>query len=424
MEALCGLEQVLGIQSSANISFLMTGNFRNPGPFGGFLAMMMSISGAYIIKYRKRAKGVYRQTMIAAAAVAFCSGLLVLPASMSRAAWISLFIALIAAIASDTAAKSWAKNHRGTCVGLAMVAVILLAGAFFLKKDSALGRLHIWHMEALAIAHNPFGTGQGSAAATYGRTQEQYFKENLDSVPDAIVRVAGCPEYSFNEYLHVGMEFGIPGMLLFITLLGAALHSLLKSRNTLAYGLISWMVFAFASYPLSVPRINLLLGILLVSAVFDSRMKAAWKYPLAMVAACLSVALFVNSGKNADFRTIYDIGHAQFVNGDYSESIETLSEGASQSSDPMFHVMMGRSYEALGDYTNAEKEYWTARYMVPCRIYPLVRLTRLYVKNGDNDAAFRCAEQAAGMPIKEGHVTMSNLQKEICVTLDSLKSCR
>lgn len=46
-ESGCGVLQVLGLARSAHALFPLTGHFQNPGPFGGFVAMLMSICLAY-----------------------------------------------------------------------------------------------------------------------------------------------------------------------------------------------------------------------------------------------------------------------------------------------------------------------------------------------------------------------------------------
>lgn len=51
---------------------------------------------------------------------------------------------------------------------------------------------------------------------------------------------------------------------------------------------------------------------------------------------------------------------------------------------------MGRNYEALGEYGAAREEYICAYYMVPCRLYPLVRLMRMEIALGnDGDEGLR-----------------------------------
>ena len=49
-EAGYGLLQVLGWRSSRHALYALTGHFQNPGPFGGFIACVMAVSGACMQK--------------------------------------------------------------------------------------------------------------------------------------------------------------------------------------------------------------------------------------------------------------------------------------------------------------------------------------------------------------------------------------
>lgn len=60
-----------------------------------------------------------------------------------------------------------------------------------------------------AIAESPVvGYGMGNFVLAYGRAQENYFANEEYSETEELV--AGSPEYAFNEYLQVAVEYGIP----------------------------------------------------------------------------------------------------------------------------------------------------------------------------------------------------------------------
>ena len=46
-EGILGFVQVTGLGLSKHTGFLMTGSFTNPGPYGGFIAISLSLLGAY-----------------------------------------------------------------------------------------------------------------------------------------------------------------------------------------------------------------------------------------------------------------------------------------------------------------------------------------------------------------------------------------
>lgn len=83
-----------------------------------------------------------------------------------------------------------------------------------------------------------------------------------------------------------------------------------------------------------------------------------------------------------NYRYLYDYGYSLMQVGKYNDALKILSEGAAISSDPMFRNMIGKCYQALGDFIAAEKEYNRAHFMVPSRLYPHVLLMEMYVLNG------------------------------------------
>ena len=54
-EAVLGFLQVIGLQTSGNVNYLITGSFSNPGPYGGLIAVVLSILIAYLWLYRRNA---------------------------------------------------------------------------------------------------------------------------------------------------------------------------------------------------------------------------------------------------------------------------------------------------------------------------------------------------------------------------------
>lgn len=87
-----------------------------------------------------------------------------------------------------------------------LILLLAAAGMFFLKPDSALGRLFMWKITCRAIAAHPWGCHTGFACA-YGGAQSLYFASGNYAAWEE--RVAGSPEYAFNEYLEFALTYGI-----------------------------------------------------------------------------------------------------------------------------------------------------------------------------------------------------------------------
>ena len=120
------------------------------------------------------------------------------------------------------------------------------------------------------------------------------------------------------------------------------------------------------------------------------------------------------------FRELYAEGYALHQTGEYEESTKLLEEGTLQSCDPMFEIILGKNAEAMGDYAEAARLYEKAHYMVPSRLYPLVRLMRLQIRQGSDEAALGTARQIMSMPVNDRNAGMARLHNETQATLDSL----
>ena len=88
----------------------------------------------------------------------------------------------------------------------------------------------------------------------------------------------------------------------------------------------------------------------------------------------------------------------------------------------MFEIIMGKNAEALGDFDRAEVLYEKAHYRVPSRLYPLVRLMRLQVRQGRDGEALATARQIVAMPVNGRNAGMVRLHGDAAQALDSLKT--
>lgn len=412
VESLIGLAQVLKLQTSGHPGFAMTGSFANPGPYGGLMAILLAILGTYVIQNRNAQKWYYKALVILSCiSCALC--VIMLPASMSRAAWLAFGVAALVLGFKELDLADWIRKHKSVAAIASVLVIIAMTGVFFLKKDSAIGRLHIWHMELRAIAEKPLsGHGRGTVLGVYGDTQAEYFAEK--ERPEIITKVAGCPEYAFNEYLKVGVEYGIPAMVGVIVVFIIVIALMMKFRLPFAYGLIAFSVFAFFSYPLEAIHIK-------------SKAEKEWesiRYLASMELyedAIEELAPLYNDLKD-NYRYMYDYGYALHKCKRYKKSNEILKQGAAISSDPMFYNIMGRNLEAIGLYEEAEKAFIHAHHMVPQRLYPLTLLMRMHIRLGNNNEALRYGKMILDKPVNERHMTMLQLQSDARHCVDSLMS--
>lgn len=413
-ESFIGILQILGLHMSGHVGFIMTGSFGNPGPYGGLISVLLAILGVYVLRNQNyNAQKWYDKALMILSSISCALCIIVLPASMSRAAWLAIGVAALVFALKELSLADRIRQYKVIAVTAFVLVLLTMIGVFFLKKDSAIGRIHIWHMELRAIAEAPLsGHGKGAVLGVYGDTQAEYFAEK--ERPEIITKVAGCPEYAFNEYLKVGVEYGIPAMVGVIVVLILVIALLLKFRSPFAYGLIAFGVFAFFSYPLEAIQIK-------------SEAEKEWE----SVRYLSSMELYEDAAEELaplhddlkdNYRFIYDYGYALHKCKRYQESTKILMEGAKISSDPMFYNIIGKNYEEMEAYDLAEGAYMHAHYMVPSRIYPLSLLMNLKIKTGDIHYAIEIGEKIQSMDINEKVVAMRRLQKESASRLDSLKT--
>lgn len=405
-----GLLQISGLYSSTHAKFILTGSFDNPGPYGGLIAILLTVLGVFVMQNKSGGKwSIKALVILSSVSCALC--IIVLPATMSRAAWFALGVTALVFGLKELSLADWIRKHKAVATIATITMLIVMTGVFFMKKDSAIGRLHIWHMELKAIAEKPLtGHGKGSVLGVYGDTQAEYFAEK--ERPEIITKVAGCPEYAFNEYLKIGVEYGIPAMVGVILVLILLITILLKLQSPLAYGLITLCVFAFFSYPLEAIHIK--------SDAENDWDSIRYLSSMELYEDAVEEYAPLCDALNGNYRFLYDYGYALYKCGRHRESIVVLKEGAAMSSDPMFYNIIGRNYEAMGLYQEAESAYLHAHYMVPQRLYPLTLLMRMHIRLGNNSEALRYGTMILGKHINERNRTMLRLKADAKHCVDSL----
>lgn len=447
VEAVKCILQLLAIHSSNHTGFVFTGHFDNPGPLGGFLSVVGTIAVTYLIINRNRCSKVARYfcgVMVALLVV-------LLPASMSRAAWVACGVAVLMCVSVEFNIGEFIKRHKVLSAVGFVVLIMLMAGSFYMKRDSALGRFHIWKMEMSAILDGPmWGYGEGRALGVYGETQAEYFKNGMGSEQD--VAIAGCPEYAFNELLKIGLERGVLAMLLVLIIVLFCIIRLFSVHPPFAYGMQALCIFSLFSYPFSLWQFKVLFALFMAVALCNYSENRVFVGTDRVISIMLVGILLSFSGECCDYhksrraaveewrslssmaafdmyekiaeeleplvpvlednyRYLYDYGYALHKCGKYMESNQILEKGAMISSDPMFHNIIGKNYEGMGLYTLAKNKYEYSHYMVPCRLYPLVLLEELYLKLGEMEKAKDVLNKINGMPVNKRNRAMADLRR-------------
>lgn len=433
VEALWGFAQLYGYAASNHPLFRLTGSFFNPGPYSGYLAVILPICFGLLLRsgrLRTKGKGAVCSSpsgrLYLFSRICILPMICILPAGMSRSAWLAALVACAWVYWADRVGwkKSigWVHGHPlHTWLVSIVLAATLSVGLIFLyhlKKGSADGRLLMWKITTAAILRNPWGgVGLGGFPAAYADEQAAYFAAAERPLEEQ--GVAGCPEYAFNEYLQLALEEGIPGLCLFASWLGCCFHNGLKrKRYALCGGLIALAVFAFSSYPLQLPSFWMV-GVILCSCILGGApIQKAGSRRWIRAALCILAGLSLWIGwkgnsmatdyrKWAVARMLYQnrayakaaVSYRQLFplfqhkpdflfegaqclrkTGCETEAIGWLQRAVRLSADPMLYYVMALNEQSLGRYAEAERHLHYAIAILPDRIYPYYLLAKLYAE--------------------------------------------
>ena len=419
MEAVWGLRQIYGLAASNHSLYALTGSFYNPGPYSGYLAMIFPLCLYEWLNLKEKTGRTWaEQGKYYIALGVMLLILCVLPAGMSRSAWIAAAISGTWVygmhVSWGSKLKEFGRKYKKRLV-LACIAgsvIIIVAGyaLFQLKATSANGRLFMWKISSMAIAESPvIGHGTGNFVSAYGRAQEDYFANGEYSETEELV--AGSPEYAFNEYLQVAMEYGIPFLLVVSLVIAFCLwKGSSEGRIGICGGVISFLVFSFSSYPMQIPGFAVTFYLLLAACaigrskvilfLFISMMALLgtyyWKNN--QYAACKDwyrSKMLYNIGAyqsaKEDYGKLYpelanrgaflfEYGYSLHKLKEYDNSTRILEEAMAHSNDPMILNIIGKNYQALGDYEKAEEYLIRSTHRLPGRIYPYYLLVKLYAE--------------------------------------------
>lgn len=433
LEAVWGMGQLHGVYMSNHSLFRLTGSFFNPGPFSGYMAVVLPVCLGVMLALsncRKNAWWQMRTILFYLSVICTVGIVVVLPAGMSRSAWLAAIVSCGWVLWMYTGCwnkiRSVWTNYRKQSIAILIVGVILgvvgLMGIYRMKKDSADGRLLMWKVTAKAMGDQPLiGTGVGGFPAAFAKAQAEYFASGEASATEEMV--AGCPEYAFNEYLQIGVELGVAGLLVFLAWLGCILYySIRNKRYGISGGILSLMIFAFSSYPLQLPsfwvllfflsamgvtgrrwlrkhaeekKINNFIAIGVLSALGTcalyraqvdckntyqqwNRQKMLYNNKAYQAASEGYEALYPKLNHRPEF--LFELSQCLSKTGNQAEAIVLLKRAVQLSADPMLYYMLAKNEEELGRYSEAEAHLLFSIDVLPERLYPYFLLTKLYAE--------------------------------------------
>lgn len=421
IESVWGIRQVYGFTYSNHSLYALTGSFYNPGPYSGYLAMIFPVCLYEWLKRKDEKKTIPYYIAFVVMLLILC----VLPAGMSRSAWIAVAVssAYIGGMHYRSEIKNYIMHNRKKTVGFAMIAFILggiaLGGIYQMKKDSADGRLFMWKIAIHAVCERPWtGYGWNSVPAAYGQAQEDYFAAGNYTATEELV--AGAPEYVFNEYLQAAIAWGIPVLCIGLLIIGGSMYAGHKQGiYGLCGALLSLVVFAFSSYPLQFPAfVSALVMLVFACGIRVLPLQKVWfRFVFAVLLLAGSYGCFrqyQQKRKTAEVcrqwnksrvfyqsgaylqaiesyaeiyedmkwnaRYMFEYGHALHKSHQPEASNGVLKEALKVSGDPMILNIIGKNEQEMKNYESAEHWLMRAVHRLPGRIYPYYLLANLYAE--------------------------------------------
>ena len=429
----------LGVGKSLHPLFPVTGSFYNPGPYAAYVAIGMSIALVQLAELRKEARYYYYRKVAYLLLLVF--GTFVLLIAGSRGALLSLFV---------VAFWKYGRLIRRYLGYLIVVGFSLGTVLLYAKFGSVMGRLVIWYLSGKMIAENCLlGAGIGSFKGEYGQALFHFFSQS--SQADYFAHYVDVTDYAFCDLLQVGVEQGLIGILLCLTLIVLAIHIMSRNTHGLFAALLALLVFSLFSYPFQLLPFQIL-GVVLLAKIPMVPVRClcltwrkhlclslvvvmvGWqgigfarthvKARLASLDATLSIyAAYINDCYplleycSEDKAFLFNFAKMLQADGRYVDSNFVLMQGTKVSNDPMFWVLMGNNLKAMRLYDEAVACYDRASGMLPNRVYPIYQKMKLYLETGRICQAKRCAHHLLARKPKVQSSATKQMYDEACAVL-------
>lgn len=372
-------------------------------------------------------------------------GSIILILSNSRAGWIGFFISFSFFIVINIKGKQRTKLFLFVLLIISLLFLFL----FFYKKDSSLGRIHIYRISSEMLKGNlVHGVGLGSFKAQFNEYQADYFF--AQSIDNKRALLADNTFFAFNDYLQWVIETGVFGLIILLVLLlithkrvkwlqnaGAKRPIVLAASSSL----ICVATAALFSYPLQVRVIQgfvlFCLGVIAFYPAKEIKLNF-WKrfvtVGLQLIIATLTVLFLdnvvvdikrkkiakeafelANSGYRKEaiskYKRLVELysnwGFYHFLYAEQlyytnqlPQALEILQKGKQHYVDNRVYKLKADIEFELGMYNAAEASYLRTIYMVPNRMGSRFDLLNFYVNLNDTSSAIYWSNSILNMPIK------------------------
>lgn len=340
-------------------------------------------------------------------------------------------------------------KRRTKTILLTGVFFLFLGGSYFLKKDSADGRLLIWKCSWEMIKDSPFyGHGINSFRTHYMDYQAHYFEQHPDSKYSMLADNVLCP---FNEYLAVLVNFGFLGFFILLAFIFFLLFCYYKQpvdeKRTALLSLLSVGVFSLFSYPFTYPFVWIIVCFdiyILLKRVGHWVFAPIYKKSLCVILIifCLGFSYRLYQRIEAEYRwndiaylhatdeslRVYKslmpvLGSNPYFLYNYAVAlldVDSLDESLDKAlqcriywADYDLELLLGDIYKRRKEYEISERYYKKASYMCPCRFIPLYRMFEVYEEMGDEERYRSMAQVIIAKPVKVQSLIVRQIKHKV-----------
>jgi len=420
--------------------YVITGLFANPAQLAGFITAVLPFS-----LYNARSKGIIWIPVI----ILFISIIII---SGSRAAlFSSTIVIVIAGLHSIRFLQKKSAAKIFTLIALFFILCCFLYVLYQFRTSSADGRFLIWKAGYSMFTDSPlFGQGASSFVKDYALYQAKFFNAGFGTSDEILL--ARNASYVFNEFLHIAIEEGITGLLLFISIIYRITTIFNKNKDSanlyIGMSTLSTIIFGLFSYPADSSTINFVFIFCL--AYYASKDQAhnlpnAIKVYLFAIAATILFILNVTVSftileimkwQRADKSWNIDESNAIELYRDlepvlcykpefmynylsqltsfhyYEDAIKLYTKyGMRFNNSTDLLLQLGYCYEKSAHSLKAEHYYKLASSITPGLLLPKFYLLNLYIASNEHIKAAAIAKQLISMPVKVQNTNTDHIIK-------------
>ena len=306
-----------------------------------------------------------------------------------------------------------------------MLSIILIL-LYYIRKDSANGRLFIWKNTIEMIQDHPItGVGIGKFKSAFPSYQAAFYKYQSDSIDKYY---DGNCTFAFNEILEQYAEMGIISILIVFIFIWNLKKSK-KSHASYAYlwGIVNFFIFSCFSYPYSVFTL-LITFLFLVSSVTRhtpiihiGKPSNCFKMEFAIISLAIIFISLQSLSTVYHWKSIQDETYSSnkvrfyqeyypyfqdnifyildyygvLKDKDYSEEkLHLLDKAIARIPLSGWYLLRANLYMEMKEWEKAEEDFIFLTHLTPTSLEPIYKLALLYSMTSKKDSAILLIDKA------------------------------